>query len=100
MFCKTFDTDRGQIVALSQCDTEADNEWQIAVLCQPIGADSHCQVALGFATREKRDLMFDRLSEKTVLNLTAGLYDCFPEGEFSPEAYARIFVSQQEVSQE
>lgn len=98
MFCKTFDTDKGQIVAIAQRDDEAVNEWQIAILCQPDGADSHCQVALGFSAREKRDLMFSQLSEKTVLSITSGLYACFPNGKFSPEAYAMIFGSQQEAS--
>ena len=98
MFCKTFDTDKGQVVAISQRDEEASNQWQIAVLCQPEGADSHCQVALGFSTREKRDLMFDRLSAKTALSVVSGLYACFPGGEFSIEAFELIFGSQQDAS--
>lgn len=96
MFCKTFDTEKGQIVAITQRDDEAKDEWQIAVLCQPDGADSHCQVALGFSTRENRDRMFQQLSEETVLRLTAGLYACFPNGEFSPEAFEQVFSPPQE----
>lgn len=96
MFCKTFDTEKGQIVAIAQRDDEAKDEWQIAVLCQPDGADSHCQVALAFSTRENRDHMFQQLSERTALRLTAGLYSCFPNGEFSPEAFERVFSPPQE----
>lgn len=98
MFCKTFDTGKGQIVAIAQLDDEATNGWQIAVLCQPQGADSHCQVALGFSTREKRDRMFQQLSEKTVLNLTAGLYSCFPDGQFSQAAFDQAFPFHQETA--
>lgn len=98
MFCKTFDTERGQIVAIAQFDEEAAAGWQIAVLCQPDGADSHCQVALGFSSREKRDLMFEQLSEKTVLNITAKLFDCFPGGEFSQEAFEQAFPKLQDTT--
>lgn len=89
-FCRVFETERGQIVVLKEYHDEGTDPWVIAFLCQPDGAAGPCIVALAFSEEEKRDQMFDRLTVGTALRLTACVYSCFPDGEFSDEALQQL----------
>ena len=90
-FCKVFNRGTDQFVVLKQYDDSRSDPWTLSLLCQPHGCDNFCEVALGFSTQEKREAMFNKVDLRIVLDLTKDIFDCFPEGEFNPDAFASAY---------